>query len=118
MAGLTTPLVLTRDGRKLGKVGLSLVVKQATWRSHHQGNSLVSQSAGNAIWLSAEKTPHLELYQYFVQTPTDDVVHAWMRWMTLLDEPQMAAALQSGSGAAQRLLARSVVSVSQGIIVR
>lgn len=47
--GLTIPLLLTRDGKKLGK------------------------TEGNAIWLDAEKTTPFSLYQFFVRTPDDQI---------------------------------------------
>lgn len=48
-AGLTLPLVTTEEGDKFGK------------------------SAGNALWLDAEKTSPFSLYQYFIRTKDSDV---------------------------------------------
>lgn len=47
--GLTTPLVTSSTGDKLGK------------------------SAGNAIWLNSDKTSPFDLYQYFLNIPDDEV---------------------------------------------
>lgn len=46
--GLTVPLVTTETGDKFGK------------------------SAGNAVWLSPEKTSPFNLYQFFIRTPDSE----------------------------------------------
>jgi tyrosyl-tRNA synthetase len=47
--GLTLPLVTTESGQKFGK------------------------SAGNAVWLNAEKSSPFELYQFFVRCKDSEV---------------------------------------------
>jgi tyrosyl-tRNA synthetase len=47
--GLTLPLVTTETGHKFGK------------------------SAGNAVWLNADKTSPFELYQFFVRCKDSEV---------------------------------------------
>lgn len=47
--GITLPLITSTTGAKLGK------------------------SAGNAVWLSRDKTSPFELYQFFVRQPDDSV---------------------------------------------
>lgn len=90
MAGITVPLISSKDGQKLGK------------------------SAGNAVWLSDRKTSHFDLYQYFVQTPSDDMVARWMGLMTLMPMDEIAKACAVGGGHAQRVLAREVVALLRG----
>ena len=58
-SGLTLPLLTTAAGEKLGK------------------------SAGNAVWLSPEKTSSYELYQHFVRT-ADQEVETYLKYFTLL----------------------------------
>ena len=58
-SGLTLPLLTTAAGEKLGK------------------------SAGNAVWLSPEKTSSYELYQHFVRT-ADQEVEKYLKYFTLL----------------------------------
>jgi len=58
--GISSPLLLKSDGQKFGK------------------------SEGGAIWLDAELTSPYELYQYFLNTPDEDVVEV-LKKLTLLD---------------------------------
>lgn len=58
-SGLTLPLLTTAAGEKLGK------------------------TAGNAVWLSPEKTSSYELYQHFVRT-ADQEVETYLKYFTLL----------------------------------
>lgn len=48
--GLTVPLITKSDGSKFGK------------------------SVGGAVWLDAEKTSPYEFYQFFLNTPDDDII--------------------------------------------
>lgn len=57
--GVTTPLLTTATGEKLGK------------------------SAGNAVWLDAELTSPFALYQYFVRLPDADV-EKYLKILTLM----------------------------------
>jgi tyrosyl-tRNA synthetase len=90
LCGVTVPLIQTRDGAKLGK------------------------SAGNAIWLSESRTSNFDLFQYFIKTPSDDLVGLWMSLMTTLSMDEIAAAAARGEGHPQRVLARSVVELLRG----
>jgi tyrosyl-tRNA synthetase len=90
LAGLTVPLIATKDGSKLGK------------------------SAGNAVWLSEGKTSHVDLYQYFVQNATDEMVPKWMGLMTLMSREAIAEACSRGGGAAQKELGYRVVELLRG----
>lgn len=47
--GVTMPLLTTRDGQKYGK------------------------SAGNAVWLDAQKTTPFSLYQFFLRSENDEI---------------------------------------------
>lgn len=47
--GITVPLITSTTGAKLGK------------------------SAGNAVWLSRDRTSPFELYQFFIRQPDDAV---------------------------------------------
>ena len=57
--GVTIPLLTSSTGEKLGK------------------------SAGNAVWLSPDKTSPYEFYQYFVRT-TDQDVERFLKYFTFL----------------------------------
>lgn len=57
--GLTLPILTTRGGEKFGK------------------------SAGNAIWLDANKTSEFSLYQYFLRVEDDDVERL-LKMLTLI----------------------------------
>ena len=90
LAGVTVPLISTKDGQKLGK------------------------SAGNAVWLAESKTSHVDMYQYFVQNATDEMVPKWMGLMTLMTPQQIAEACALGGGKAQKELAYRVVELVRG----
>ncbi|KAJ8099186.1 hypothetical protein POJ06DRAFT_256254 [Lipomyces tetrasporus] len=64
--GVTTPLLTTATGEKLGK------------------------SAGNAVWLDPALTSPFALYQYFVRLPDADV-EKYLRILTLLPLSEIAA---------------------------
>lgn len=59
--GLTVPLITKADGTKFGK------------------------SAGNAVWLDAEKTSPYEFYQFWINTDDRDVMK-FLRYFTFLSE--------------------------------
>lgn len=92
--GLTFPLITTASGEKFGK------------------------SAGNAVWLDAEMTSPYQFYQYWIQTPDEDVAR-YLKLFTFLslDEiqgivEQHLAAPEQRSG--QRRLAEEVTRVVHG----
>jgi len=92
--GLTFPLVTTASGEKFGK------------------------SAGNAIWLSPERTSPYVFYQYWINTDDRDVVK-YLNYFTFLPDDDLAA-LASGvesephKRAAQRALAWEVTKTVHG----
>ena len=91
MAGITTPLLETKDGQKLGK------------------------SAGNAVWLSERKTSHFDLYQYFVQNATDEKLRSWMSLLTMMPMEEIEEICANNSnGHAQHMLAFNVVALVRG----
>jgi tyrosyl-tRNA synthetase len=63
--GLTVPLITKADGTKFGK------------------------SAGNAVWLDAEKTSPYEFYQFWINTDDRDVMK-FLRYFTFLSEEELA----------------------------
>jgi len=74
--GLVTPLVMTSDGRKMGK------------------------SETGAVWLDRERTSPLDFYQWWVNT-TDDDIPRFLRLYTFLPEERIVD-LTSVEGAALR----------------
>lgn len=92
--GLTFPLVTTSSGEKFGK------------------------SAGNAIWLSSERTSPYQFYQYFVQTDDRDVEN-YLKFFTFLhpDEIDSLCARhvkEPHKREAQKVLAAEVTRVVHG----
>ncbi|MGH9152819.1 MAG: tyrosine--tRNA ligase [Acidimicrobiales bacterium] len=92
--GLTTPLLVDEQGRKLGK------------------------TETGTIWLDADRTSPYRLFQYLLNTP-DDRVGAYLRALTLLaceriDELDRATADHPERRAGQRALAREVVILVHG----
>ncbi len=92
--GLTTPLVLKPDGTKYGK------------------------SETGTVWLDPARTSPFAMYQFFVNTP-DEQVGQLLRYLTFLDHDEIEAmdtetAEQPERRAAQRALARSVVALVHG----
>ncbi|XP_065558484.1 tyrosine--tRNA ligase, mitochondrial-like isoform X1 [Artemia franciscana] len=92
--GLTLPLVTTESGDKLGK------------------------SAGNAIWLSENKTSSFEFYQFFIRTKDGDV-EKLLKYFTFLplehiDEIMAKQKDKPESRTAQRKLAEHVTKLVHG----
>ena len=92
--GLTTPLILKPDGTKYGK------------------------SETGTVWLDPARTSPFAMYQFFVNTP-DEQVGQLVRYLTFLDHDGIEA-LDAETDehpqrrAAQRALARSVVALVHG----
>jgi tyrosyl-tRNA synthetase len=92
--GLTFPLVTTSSGEKFGK------------------------SAGNAVWLSPERTSPYVFYQYWINTDDRDVVK-YLNYFTFLSDDELAE-LAAGveaephKRAAQRALAWEVTKTVHG----
>lgn len=92
--GLTFPLITTATGEKLGK------------------------TAQGAVWLSAEKTPVYEFYQYWVRAEDRDA-ERFLKLFTLLDLDEIAAivaehATNPGARSAQKRLAWEVTCFVHG----
>lgn len=63
--GLTVPLITTADGTKFGK------------------------TAGNAVWLDAEKTSPYEFYQFWINADDRDVIR-FIKYFTFLSDEEIA----------------------------
>jgi tyrosyl-tRNA synthetase len=92
--GLTTPLILKPDGTKYGK------------------------SETGTVWLDAARTSPFAMYQFFRNTP-DEQVGQLLRYLTFLDHDEIVdldaeTAERPQRHAAQRALARSVVGLVHG----
>jgi tyrosyl-tRNA synthetase len=92
--GLTQPLITTSTGQKFGK------------------------SEKGAVFLDAERTSSYELWQFFVQTPDEDVGR-YLRYFTFLDEKTVRALDDEVARApekreAQRVLARELTTLVHG----
>ena len=92
--GVTSPLVTTAAGAKIGK------------------------SEGNAVWLTEEHTSHFSLYQYCMGMADEDAV-SLLRRLTLLPGAACDAVAAEHAAAphergAQRTLAREVLAVCRG----
>lgn len=92
--GLTIPLVTKADGTKFGK------------------------TESGAIWLDADKTSIYQFYQFWLNTPDDDVIK-FLRYFTFLSAEEIAV-LQAdmladpGARKAQRTLAAEVTTLVHG----
>jgi len=64
VAGITMPLIVKSDGTKFGK------------------------SAGGAIWLDKEKTSPYQMYQFFINSADNDVIH-YLKVFTFLSKEEI-----------------------------
>ena len=92
--GLTSPLVTTSDGQKIGK------------------------TEKGAIWLSADKTSPYRFYQYWLNTSDADAVK-FLRWFTFLESDAIQAlahalASDPAKREAQKALAAEMTSLTHG----
>ena len=92
--GLVLPLVTTSAGTKFGK------------------------TEAGTVWLDAERTSPFRFYQFWLNTDDSDAVQ-FLKWFTLLTEPQIDAIAQAHAAApekrqAQRELARLLTRVVHG----
>jgi tyrosyl-tRNA synthetase len=92
--GLTIPLIVNADGEKFGK------------------------SAGNAIWLDANKTSNYEFYQFWIQTDDRDV-ERYLKLFTFqsiaeIEEICTRHRLQPEQREAQKILASEVTTIVRG----
>jgi len=92
--GVTFPLITSSTGRKFGK------------------------TEAGTVWLDAERTSPYRLYQYFINTPDEDVVR-YLKYFTLLEMEEIAEYERSAAAApqereAQRRLAAEVTALVHG----
>ena len=92
--GLTSPLVVKADGTKYGK------------------------TESGTVWLDPDRTSPYAMYQFFVNTP-DEQVGQLLRFLTFLESAEIEAldaetAERPQHRAAQRALARSVTALVHG----
>ena len=90
--GLTCPLLLTSEGKKMGK------------------------TEKGSVWLSAEKTSPYEFYQYFINVADADVLMV-LRFLSDVGREEytaIEAAMTEKPGAAQRRLAESITRLVHG----
>ncbi len=92
--GMTMPLLLTSDGRKMGK------------------------TERGTIWLDASRTSPYAFYQYWINVADNDMLMC-LRYLTELDQAQIDALAQSlqtnpGERAAQKTLARWLTNFVHG----
>jgi tyrosyl-tRNA synthetase len=92
--GFTTPLIVKPDGTKYGK------------------------TESGTVWLDPKRTSPFAMYQFFVNTP-DEQVGQLLRFLTFLDHQEMEALDQETEQhprrrSAQRALARSVTALVHG----
>jgi len=78
----------------------------------------VGKSAGNAVWLSADRTSPYAFYQYWFNVDDADVLK-FLRWFTFLDQPTVegidAEHLEAPhKRIAQRALAREMTALLHG----
>jgi len=92
--GLVLPLVTTSAGTKFGK------------------------TEAGTVWLDAERTSPFRFYQFWLNTDDRDAVK-FLKWFTLLNEPEIALIAQAHDAApqkrdAQRELARIITTTVHG----
>jgi tyrosyl-tRNA synthetase len=92
--GVTAPLLMKADGKKVGK------------------------SEQGAIWLSADRTSPYAFYQYWINVEDADVV-PFLKWFTSLNESEIAALADEHTRApenraAHRALAREITRTIHG----
>ncbi|MEZ5594675.1 MAG: tyrosine--tRNA ligase [Gammaproteobacteria bacterium] len=91
---ITNKLVTRADGKKIGK------------------------TAGNAVWMTADRTSAYQFYQFWINTEDADVLK-FLRWFTFLDQDSIAELEQAHEQAphqrpAQRALARHMTELVHG----
>ncbi|XP_039262919.2 tyrosine--tRNA ligase, mitochondrial-like [Styela clava] len=92
--GLLTPLITTHTGQKVGK------------------------TAGNAVWLDADKTSPFEFYQYFLRQRDADV-EKFLKYFTFIELTNIKEIMQEHSRYpkrrnAQKILAKNVCKLVHG----
>ncbi|XP_019613508.1 PREDICTED: tyrosine--tRNA ligase, mitochondrial-like [Branchiostoma belcheri] len=89
---ITVPLVTTTSGQKLGK------------------------TAGNAVWLSRDKTSPFELYQFFVRQP-DSIMENYLKLFTFLSTAEIADIMRKHSNHPENRLAQKKLAEQVTILV-
>jgi len=92
--GITSPLLLGADGKKIGK------------------------TEKGALWLTTDRTSPYAFYQYWINSDDADVI-SLLKWFTFLREPEIAQLASEHAAApqlraAQRELARQVTRMVHG----
>ena len=92
--GFTMPLVLDKNGNKIGK------------------------SEGNAVWLDRNKTSSYELYQYFLNSD-DEMVEQYLKVYTFLSREEIEKIMKTHNEKpelrmAQKTLAKEIVTFLHG----
>jgi len=92
--GITAPLLMGPDGKKIGK------------------------TERGAVWLSADRTSPYALYQYFINVD-DAALGSFLRWFTFLPQPAIEDLLREHASApdsrtGQRALAREIIARVHG----
>ena len=91
--GITVPLLVTRQGQKLGK------------------------SAGNAVWLSPDKTSNFDFYQYFVRAQDDDL-DFMLKALTTLPEDAIEQVLREHAASPERRIGQHALAGAVSELVR
>eukprot|EP00058_Branchiostoma_floridae_P009893 XP_002595381.1 hypothetical protein BRAFLDRAFT_119005 [Branchiostoma floridae] len=89
---ITVPLVTTTSGEKLGK------------------------TAGNAVWLSRDKTSPFELYQFFIRQP-DSIMESYLKLFTFLSMTEIADIMRKHSNHPENRLAQKKLAEQVTILV-
>ncbi|KAI5288732.1 tyrosyl-tRNA synthetase [Ascosphaera aggregata] len=83
--GLTTPLLKSSKGRKIGK------------------------SEGNAIWLDPDMTPIIEFYQHFLRVSDDDV-ERYLKMFTMMPLKQISKVMENHNADRSKCIAQSTLA--------
>lgn len=97
------------------KCGAEVFVMSTALITDSNGNK-IGKSAGNAVWVNADKTSPYEYYQYFRNTP-DDLVEKFLKLFTEipLDEIAKLSALQGAElNVAKKRLAFAATEIAHG----
>ena len=92
--GITSPLVMGSDGKKIGK------------------------TESGAIWLSPQRTSPYAFYQYWINTDDADV-ESFLKWFTFIEQAEIESTMAAHAASphergAQRALARAMTSLVHG----
>ena len=99
------------------KLGHEVFVLSTSLITDSNGNK-IGKSAGNAVWVNADKTSPYEYYQYFRNTP-DDLVDKFLKLFTEipLTEIEKLSKLQGAElNEAKKILAFSATEIAHGTV--